>query len=107
NLVQLHPLRRCRPDVSRAELERLPEIFARPDSELKLDPTYEPTAKVAKKNKANEAVFEILQRCRAVSLVEPIGVPHLWNAAMENRSVRLTAFGRHYWRLAKHRKLQS
>jgi Caspase domain len=106
NVDSLHPLRRCQPAVSRKDLQKLPKIFPTADFELPLDPTYEPLAKVKKKNPENEAVFALLQRCRAARLVEPVDVPHLWNAAMESKPARLTTFGRHYWRLAKHNKLQ-
>jgi hypothetical protein len=106
NVDRLHQLRRCEPAVARKDLQRLPEIFETLETELQLDPSYEPSSGIKKKNPDNEAVFAILQRCRAARLIEPIGVPHMWDAAKQRKKVRLTPFGRHYWRLARHNKLQ-
>jgi hypothetical protein len=46
-----------------------------------------------------------LQRMRAARLVEPIGTEHLYWAAMQERPVRLTPLGQHYWRLAKDKRI--
>lgn len=36
------------------------------------------------------AIFAILQKYDRVNLVVPNGAPHMWHAAMQNKSVRLT-----------------
>jgi len=98
NLDELHELRQCAPAVPIPDLRKLSKIFSAFDATLKLSPSYEPTAKPH--NAKHEATFAILQRCRAAKLVEPVGVLHLYDAAMQSKSCRLTPLGQHYWRLA-------
>jgi len=103
NMDRLHELRRCKPDVPIDELRHLPEFFTAPGDDLRLDPTYEP--KADPKHPEHEAIFAILQRCRAAKLVEPVGVEHMYFAAMESKACRLTPLGKHYWRLAEQKRL--
>jgi hypothetical protein len=98
NLDALHELRRCEPSVPIADLRKLARIFATADTSLRLDPSYEPTA--TPRHARHEATFAVLQRCRAAKLVEPEGTPHMYDAAMQRKSCRLTPLGQHYWRLA-------
>lgn len=99
NVDRLHELRVCSPALPLAELRQLPEIFVSPDFELPLDPSYEPDAEP--KNPEHEAMFATLQKCRAAKLVEPVGAEHLYFAAMESKSCRLTPLGKLYRRMAK------
>ena len=99
NIERLHELRLCSPAVPLGDLRRLSQVFDREDAELPLDPSYEPTEQP--RDTDHEAVFAILQRCRAAKLVEPVGAEHLYFAAMQNRACRLTPLGRHYWRMTK------
>jgi hypothetical protein len=46
-------------------------------------------------------IFAILQKYNRLNLLVPMGVPHMWNAAMESKSCRLTALGEHYRRLVE------
>lgn len=103
NIDRLHELRLCAPDVALVELRRLAEFFASPDHECPLDPSYEPDAEP--EHSEHEAVFAILQRCRAAKLVEPVGEEHMYYAAMNSMACRLTPLGRHYWRLAEQDRL--
>jgi uncharacterized caspase-like protein len=98
SLERLHELRRCAPAVPLADLRQLPSIFPHADTEIQLDPSFEPTAEPA--DPKNEATFALLQRCRAAKLVEPVGALHLYFAAMETQRCRLTPLGAHYRRLA-------
>ena len=99
NVDRLHDLRHCTPAVPLAELRRLPEFFPDPDYEFPLDPSYEPDAEP--KDPEHEAIFAILQRCRAAKLVEPVGADHMYFAAMQNGGCRLSPLGKHYWGMAK------
>jgi len=103
NVDRLHELRRCAPAVPLADLRRLPEIFPFPEFEKPLDPSYEPT--VAGATPENMKVFSVLQKCRAARLVEPIGVDHMYDAAMQNKPCRLTPLGRHYRALAVKKRI--
>jgi hypothetical protein len=99
NVERLHELRRSSPAVPLSELRRLPEFFDTQDAELPLEPSYEPTAEPS--DPEHEAIFAILQRCRAAKLVEPVGEQHMYWAAINNKSCRLTPLGKLYWSMAK------
>lgn len=103
NVDRLHVLRLCSPAVPVAELRRLPEFFPDVDDLLPLDPSYEPDA--APEHPEHEAIFAVLQRCRAAKLVEPVGTDHMYFAAIESRSCRLTPLGKHYWRMAARQRI--
>lgn len=103
NIDRVHELRRCHPSMPIEELRRLPELFPTPEYELPLDPSYEPDAPPA--DPVHEEDFAVLQRARSAKLVEPVGTPHLYFAAMESRSCRLTPLGRHYRLMAERRLL--
>jgi len=97
------PLRRCKPPVDTRILRELPKLFPVPAEDLMLDPSHEP--KSAKPNPANVAKFETLQALSRVHLVVPVEVQHMYDAAMQSKSCRLTASGRYYWRLAKDNRI--
>ncbi|WP_326653474.1 MULTISPECIES: caspase family protein [unclassified Streptomyces] len=94
NIDRLQEIRKCAPSVPLPVLRRLMEWFPTPDSHYSLDPSFEPDAEPA--NAENEAVFSMLQKCRAAKLVEPVGEEHMYFAAMNSKGCRLTALGRHY-----------
>jgi len=93
----LIPLRSAKPAIETAILRRFPEWFPTPDSEFDLDPSFEPDA--LPNDTDHEEIFGLLQKCRAVKLVEPVGEEHMYYAAMNSKSCQLTQMGRHYWRL--------
>jgi hypothetical protein len=103
NLARLREIRECGPAVPRTSLRTLHDLFAPPAFDLPLDPSYEPDAEPH--DAEHERVFGILQACRAVHLVEPVGTPHLYFAAMVGMSCRLTPLGRHIWRMADQKRL--
>ena len=103
NLERLYELRLCSPHVPITSLRRLPDFFPDPHAELPLDPSYEPDA--APQNPEHEATFGILQQCRTAKLVEPVGEEHMYFAAMNSKSCRLTPLGHHYWRMAHQGRL--
>ena len=107
NVKSFVSLRKVRPPLDLADLRRIAEFFPESDFEFELDPSYEPERPVPpdpsvpppdpKKN----AVFSILQKYNRVNLVVPHGAPHMWHAAMQSKTVRLTALGKHYRRLVE------
>lgn len=103
NVDRLHELRLCSPAVPLAELRRLPEFFAQQDGVLPLDPSYEPDADPD--HPEHEAIFAILQKCRAAKLVEPVGEEHMYFAAMNSTGCKLTPLGRLYWWMAQQGRL--
>lgn len=103
NIDQLQDIRTCKPLVPLEILRKFPTWFATPEAEYPLDPTYEPTAN--KKRHPNEKILSELQKCRACRLVEPIDQEHMYYAAMKSTGCRLTPLGKHYWRLAKAKRI--
>ncbi|MDH1791177.1 caspase family protein [Stenotrophomonas sp. GD03819] len=98
NLERLNALRKCEPAVPLPLLRRLPSIFPTESYELPLDPSYEPDAEPD--HPEHEEVFSMLQKLRAAKLLEPVGNEHMYYAAINSLSCRLTRLGRHYWRIA-------
>jgi hypothetical protein len=90
-------LRRAEPPLALQDLRRISELFPGASFEFKLDPAYEPTHETA--DLAKNAVFAILQQYNRVNLLIPVGAPHMWHAAVNSKTVRLTALGEHYRRL--------
>jgi hypothetical protein len=99
NIDRLHDIRTCKPLVPLETLRRLTEWFPTPGYDYPLDPTYEPTAN--KERHPNETIFAGLQKFRACRLVDPIGVEHMYYAAINSTGCRLTPLGKHYWSLVK------
>ena len=99
NIDRLHDIRICKPLVPLETLRRLTEWFPTPGYDYPLDPTYEPTAN--KERHPNETIFAGLQKFRACRLVDPIGVEHMYYAAINSTGCRLTPLGKHYWSLVK------
>ena len=104
NVAKLVVLRQAEAPVTDDDLRRLlGGLFPTEEHEHPLDPSYEPTQKP--RNAKNEAIFARLQRLRGARLVQPDGTPHMYYAAMENRSCSLTPLGKFYWRMAKKKLL--
>ena len=100
NVERLHILRQCHPDVPLSELRAIITYFPAPDHEYQLDPSYEPDPKFPPKDEGHERIFSTLQKYRAAKLLVPVGEEHLFYAAINNKSCRLTPLGQHYWHLA-------
>ena len=47
----------------------------------------------------NTEIFKKIQKLESVGVVVPNGTPHMYYAAMESKSCRLTATGKYYWSL--------
>lgn len=103
NLSKLEPLRHCAPAVALETLRQLTEIFPSADYELMLSPEYEPMEQPS--DPVKEAVFANLQKYRAARLVVPIGEDHLYFAAKNSKSCKLTPLGRFYWSLVDREKM--
>lgn len=105
NVKQFVSLRRVLPPLELADLQRISEFFPTPGFVFPLDPSYEPERSVADvglplPDPQKNADFAVLQKYNRVGLLVPEGAPHMWHAAMQSKTVRLTALGEHYRRLA-------
>lgn len=106
NVKSFVSLRKVAPPIALADLQRLTEFFPNPGDEFQLDPSYEPEMKgrepgMPEPDPEHTRVFAILQRYNRLNLLVPVGAPHMWNAAMECKTCKLTALGDHYRRLVE------
>ena len=109
NVKRFVSLRKVQPPLELAELRRVSEFFPNPGHQFQLDPTYEPERHeswavnpqgIPAPDPDHNAAFKILQKFNRVGLLVPDGAPHMWHAAMESKTLRLTALGEHYRGLA-------
>jgi hypothetical protein len=106
NVKEFVSLRKTASPIPLSDLLRLTEFFPTPGYEFPLDPTFEPEMKgrdpgMPDPIPENTRKFAVLQKYNRVNLLVPVGVPHMWNAAMEGTGCRLTALGEHYRRLVE------
>lgn len=100
HVSQLVQLRRCEPAVPDELLRKLAKWFPKAHDEYPLSRAHEPTQDPRDPEK--EAIFSVLQRCRAAKLVEPVGFDHMYDAAMAPKGAcRLTPLGRHYHQMVR------
>ena len=112
NISQFLPLRTIQAKIPKSILRKLSMYFENPTDEFKLDPSYEYTNSPDIEHQVIEpyanplhvAVFKELQLFESVGLIEPVETEHMYFAAMQNRSCKLTALGAHYWRLSQDRR---
>ncbi len=103
NVTRFTSLRTVPPPVTHATLRKLTDYFAKPQDEHKLDPSYEDTYNGNDQTKV--AIFKDLQKFTSVGLVVPVGEEHMYFAAINSKSCRLTALGFQYWRLVKEKRI--
>ncbi|MBC6368720.1 caspase family protein [Algoriphagus sp. AK58] len=103
NVSRFTSIRRITPKIPLETLRKITEYFDTPESEHKLTPEYEFTEKSAVDEKVK--IFKDLQKFASVGLVVPVDEEHMYFAAMNNKSCRLTALGFQYWRLVSENKL--
>lgn len=104
NVTRFTSLRTINPAVPLETLRKIVEYFPTPQQEHPLNPSYEDTnVDVAIPEKV--AIFKNLQKFEGVGLVVPVGEEHMYYAAQNTKSCKLTALGYHYWRLVKENRL--
>jgi len=110
NIKQFVSLRTVSPPITTNDLRKIIGFFPDAGFEYPLDPTYEPEMKGRDKGmpdpiEEHTKIFSILQQYNRLNLLVPVGVKHMWNAAMESKSCRLTALGEHYRRLVEKNRI--
>lgn len=110
NVTRFVSLRTVPAPVSLTELRRLAEFFPKAGSEFQLDPSFEPERSTDQPtfpapDAENTLKFSILQKFNRVNLVVPVGAPHMWHAAIESKTCKLTALGEHYRRLVEKNRI--
>lgn len=110
NVRNFVSLRKAAPSIELDDLQMIKDLFPTAGFEYNLDPTYEPESKgrdegMPEPIKENTEIFAILQKYNRLNLLKPIGAQHMWNAAMESKSCKLTALGEHYRKLAENDRI--
>lgn len=103
NVTKFVSLRQTTPPIPLDELRKIKELFSDATEEIQLDPSFEPSSNCP--NEDNCEKFRILQKYNRINLVIPVGEEHMYYAAINSKTCKLTAKGYHYWRLAKENKL--
>ena len=112
NITGFLPIRTVEAKVSKKVLRKLHQYFAEATSEFQLDPSFEftNTPEVTHEYKEpfakeeNVGKFKELQLYESVGLIEPVGEEHMYFAAMNSKSCRLTPLGLHYWKLSRDKR---
>jgi hypothetical protein len=109
NVTRFTSIRTINPQVPLEILRKLTEYFPSPQDEFMLDPSFEFTNSIDIEHSVvepfakaeNVSKFKHLQKFNSVGLVMAVDADHMYFAAMNSKSCRLTALGYHYWRLIK------
>lgn len=112
NVQSFITLREVSPKVPLETLRKLKDYFPDPAYQYPLDPTYEPNrdnVPIEIMNippiEAHVAIFKELQVCNRHGLIMPVDAEHMYYAAIESKSCRLTALGAHYRNLAENERI--
>lgn len=103
NVKTFTTLRKVNPPIALSDLKQIVELFDDPGMEFKLNPSFEPDSPQPLEN--NTEKFKIIQKYNRVNLVVPIGEEHMYYAAMNSKSCKLTVLGVHYWNLVKNNRI--
>lgn len=114
NVSRFISLRKAAPQMATETLRRIVDYFPDVTDAFNLDPSYEftnsssmppPKITLPEADEAHVAVMKDLQKMAGVGLVVPIDEEHMYFAAMNSKSCKLTALGAHYWRLVKEKHI--
>lgn len=107
NIKKFVSLRKVQPPISLEDLKKITELFKEANFSFELNPTFEPNRDntdlkdLPKPIKENVDKFRILQKYNRINLVVPMDEEHMYYAAINSKSCKLTALGEHYWNLVK------
>lgn len=107
NVSRFIVLRQNEEKIKGDVIRKITNIFTNKECEYNLNPSFEPTNikngihynLEPYSDTENNAIFSILQKYNRHGLVIPIGAQHMYDAAMESKSCKLTPLGQHYWNL--------
>lgn len=113
NITRFTSLRTVSPQVAPEILRKLNQYFASPEDHFPLNPSFEFTndPKIDHQfvepyaEEWNVSIFKDLQKLVSVGLVVPVDEQHMYFAALNSKSCKLTALGCHYWRLVKDKRI--
>lgn len=113
NISKFTSLKTVQPQIPVTTIRKLVKYFPSPEEEFQLDPSFEDTNTPSIEHKViepyasedNVATFKELQKLESVGIVVPVEEEHMYFAAMNSKSCKLTALGYHYWRLVKEKRI--
>ena len=111
NIKKFISLRKVQAPISLDDLKMITILFEEVNSIFQLDPTFEPNRDNTDLKDLPEPIednvekFRILQKFNRINLVIPIDEEHMYYAAMNSKSCKLTSLGEHYWNLVKKERL--
>lgn len=113
NVTEFNVIREVEPQVPISVIRNLTKYFKSPQDEFKLDPSFEYTNMLEVEHKViepyadekNVLIFKELQKLESVGLIVPVDEEHMYFAAMNSKSCKLTALGYHYWKLVNKKKI--
>ncbi len=103
NVTNFTTLRKVQPPISLDDLKLIIKLFPKKGENFQLNPSFEPESE--NPDEDNNEKFAILQKYNRVNLVIPVDAPHMWHAAMNSKSCKLTVLGEHYWSLVKNERI--
>ena len=103
NVRSFTTLRKVQPPINLSDLKSLIHLFPNKGEEFQLDPSYEPESD--NPDEDNTKKFALLQKFNRINLVVPVGAEHMYFAAMQSKSCKLTVLGEHYWNLIKKERI--
>jgi hypothetical protein len=103
NVNSFMSIRKVKPPIPLDVLKKITTHFKNADQEYPLGPSYEFTAPEA--NPEHVVILKDLQKMVSVGVVKPVGEEHIYFAAMNSKSCKLTALGQCYWRFINEGKI--
>jgi len=97
NVSSFVSLRTVSPTIDISTLKKITSYFPSIYDEFNLDPSFEDQEPGF--NVDNAKIFKDLQKMVSVGLVKPVDEEHMYFAAMNRKSCKLTALGAQYWKI--------
>lgn len=97
NASRLSVIRKTEAKLAPSVLLKLTEYFKHQEFEYPLNPTFEHTEENSIAE--NIEILRNLQKMTSQGLVKPLGVDHMYDAAIQSKPCVLTRSGKQYWRL--------
>lgn len=113
NVTRFTSLRDVIPQVDASVIRRLCKYFPGQEDQIELNPSFEPTnspediheLKEPYADPVNTRIFADLQKLESIGLVAPVDESHMYYAAMNSKSCKLTAIGKQYWKLVRDKRI--
>lgn len=103
NVRSFTTLRKVQSPIAFSDLKQITRLFPQKGQDFPLNPSFEPASD--NPIESNVEQFKILQKYNKINLVVPVNEEHMYYAAMNSKSCKLTILGEHYWNLITNERL--